>query len=115
MNANKSLGNWGENKASSFLKDQGFTILQKNLSYPFGEVDIIASKKNILYFVEVKTRTCDKYGSGAELITQRKIERIKKVAETYIHEHSLDTEVRVALISIYKSGEQVSIDWLPVK
>ena len=54
MNA---LGKEGERIAKEFLKKKGFSILQENLSTPFGEIDIIAMEKDRSCFVEVKTRT----------------------------------------------------------
>ena len=58
----KSLGDWGENKAAEFLKQKGYQILCQNYRTPFGEIDIIALKKEILFFIEVKTRHNQKFG-----------------------------------------------------
>ena len=44
----------GEDKACAFLKKQGFKILKRNFHSKFGEIDIIATKDEILHFIEVK-------------------------------------------------------------
>ncbi|MEK7106423.1 MAG: YraN family protein, partial [Patescibacteria group bacterium] len=37
-----------------FLMKQGFTILERNVANKFGEIDIVAKKKGLVYFFEVK-------------------------------------------------------------
>lgn len=107
----KSLGNWGEQRACEYLKSKKFFILKKNLRYPFGEVDILALKEDVLYFVEVKTRSSNSFGEGYEAVDLRKIQRIQKVAETYLCEEDLDKEVQVAVISILKTNREERIDF----
>lgn len=51
----KIIGNWGENIASAYLKNKGYTILETNWRFHRNELDIIAHKK-IIIGVEVKTR-----------------------------------------------------------
>ena len=59
----KLLGKKGERAAVQYLKSQGYTIVATNYRTPFGEADIIALDNDELVFVEVKTRTNDKYGA----------------------------------------------------
>ena len=49
------LGRYGEDLATNYLKSQGYDVLERNIRYRFGEVDIIAKKENMLIVVEVKT------------------------------------------------------------
>ena len=41
----------GEDKAQSYLKKQGFEIIERNFHSKFGEIDIIAKKDEILHFI----------------------------------------------------------------
>jgi len=51
----KELGELGEKLACGYLVEKGYKILGKNYRITFGEIDIIARRKNIIHFVEVKT------------------------------------------------------------
>jgi putative endonuclease len=59
QNKNKTekqkIGEIGENIAVKHLVKQGYKILDRNFRKPWGEIDIVAKKDDILYFVEVKT------------------------------------------------------------
>ena len=59
---NKDTGFLGENIASAHLLELGFEILERNWRYKHLEIDIIASKENLLHIVEVKTRTSLLFG-----------------------------------------------------
>ena len=43
-----------EEKASSYLQKEGYSILARNFHSKFGEIDIIALQDNTLHFCEVK-------------------------------------------------------------
>lgn len=113
-NAKNSLGGWGENKAAAFLESSGYAILCRNYRSLYGEVDLIAQKDEIVYFIEVKTRRGLSFGRGFESVTQRKFQKIQKTAECYIHTESLNKEVRVAVVSIDLQGGKEEILLLPV-
>ncbi len=51
----RKIGDLGENIAAKFIEKRGFTIIERNYQKPWGEIDIIAQKGNILHFIEVKT------------------------------------------------------------
>jgi len=90
--SNQKTGAWGEDRAASYLKRSGYKIKERNFRCRAGEIDIIAiaprkewdGKDEVLCFVEVKTRTGDKYGYPEEAVTSRKQASIMRVAETYL-------------------------------
>ena len=43
----KELGNWGENLAVDYLKERDYSIVDRNLRTPYGELDIIALQRPI--------------------------------------------------------------------
>ncbi len=53
----KILGTAGEKKVAEYLQKQGFTICAYNFFCRYGEIDLIAFRKELMVFVEVKTRT----------------------------------------------------------
>lgn len=82
MNNNK-LGDYGENLAESFLKKNGYKIIERNFRIRGGELDIIALDKDTLVYVEVKTRSNNRFGLPEESVTNSKINFIKKAALFY--------------------------------
>ena len=68
----KEIGRLGEELAALRLMEQDYQILSRNYRCRFGEIDIIAEKKGILTFVEVKTRSREDFGSPAEAVTWSK-------------------------------------------
>lgn len=87
---NISIGSEGENIAAKFLKDKGYKILDRNFKNckgrQVGEIDIIAEKNKEIIFVEVKTRSLEKYGDTLpeENITQSKLHKLSKIANSYV-------------------------------
>lgn len=81
---NRKTGNVGEDYATDYLQKKGYTMLQRNYSSRFGEIDIIASKDKTLCFIEVKAKTGDEYGTPEEMITKRKIKQIHKMAHMFL-------------------------------
>ena len=73
---NKQVGDKGETIAVNFLLKKGFNIIERNWRYKHLEIDIIASVKDKLHFVEVKTRTNKKYGLPEESISKAKMNHL---------------------------------------
>lgn len=80
---NKILGRKGEDIVVKYLKEQGYKILERNFRTPFGEADIIALKEDTYCFVEVKTRTSERYGKPCEAVDYKKQEKYRKIAWYY--------------------------------
>lgn len=93
-------GRSGEALAISYLKKKGYKILEKNYRTKFGEIDIIASKDDMVVFIEVKTRNTDNYGAPEESVTREKQERIKKAALYYLKNLKNIPALRFDVISI---------------
>src|SRR3989344_3014929 len=81
---NRRKGAKGEELASQHLQKQGFKIIDTNWQTRFGELDIIASKGDILHFVEVKLKVGEHFGTPEEMINKRKLYQIRKTAEMYL-------------------------------
>lgn len=107
MSDNKKTGQIGEDMAAGYLKDKGYTILERNKHFSrVSEVDIIAlDTKKTLVFVEVKTRKTDFCGSPLEAITPNKYNNIKTGLLTYIAEHPEYKKYRIDAISIILNPE----------
>ena len=102
MSKNKELGQEGEQIASNYLQKKGWGILEMNFRYSRSEIDIIASKENLLIFVEVKARTNTAFGLPEDFVDEKKAENIIKGAEHYIHKTNWNGNIRFDIISIVK-------------
>ena len=104
----KILGEKGEIYAAKLLLRSGYKIIERNFRKPWGEIDIVAIKDNVLVFVEVKTRKSRKFGMPEEAVTPRKIAKIKRVGELYMKLNpDLPKKARVDVVSILLEGGSV--------
>lgn len=94
----KAKGNKAEDKAVGFLYDNGFSIIERNFYSRFGEIDIIASKDEVLHFVEVKSG--EDYELAIQNITPTKISRLIKTAYVYMKKNSLDVDFQLDAIAV---------------
>jgi len=98
---NSAKGAWGEALAVDFLKKKKYKIIKTNYTNFLGEIDIIASFKGVIVFVEVKRRLTQKYGRPIEAVDVRKQSKIKKVAEIFLAENNKNfIDVRFDVIEI---------------
>jgi putative endonuclease len=84
----RQKGNLGEDRAISYLEDNGFLVIDRNYHSRFGEIDIIATKDKVLHFVEVKSGE----GEPVYRITPSKLSKIQKTAMIYMSKKKLDMD-----------------------
>ena len=101
MKEDRSSGAWGEELAARYLKRHGWRLLERNYACRYGEIDLIASRRGILAFVEVKTRKNALHGEAREYVTPAKQQRILSTASLYLSEHETDLQPRFDVIEIY--------------
>lgn len=89
MTRKREIGDFGEEITSKYLEKNGYRILDRNYSKPFGEIDIIAIKGDVISFVEVKTRKSDDFAYAAEAVDYYKQERIKRASQAFLMERKL--------------------------
>lgn len=104
---NKDTGNKGEELAVQALEERGFNILERNWHFKYWEVDIIASRENRLHFVEVKTRTNQKFGYPEESITRDKMQSLKNAAEVYQEKHPEWKYIQFDVAAITLNGDKL--------
>lgn len=104
------VGVSGEVQAKEYLIKKKYKILACNYTTKLGEIDIVAKYKNIVVFVEVKSRNSVKYGLPREAVTTHKQVKIKQVATQYLVSNQLlDSNVRFDVIDIL-DGELTHIE-----
>lgn len=74
-----------ESRAAAYLMAKGYRILAKRYRTPHGEIDIVARRRNLIAFVEVKARaTLD---DAAFAVTPRQQLRIIDAAQGWLVAH----------------------------
>jgi putative endonuclease len=112
MAEHNELGKKGENLAVEYLQENGYKILDRNWTFQKAEIDIIATKENILAIVEVKTRSSLDFGSPQDFVDAKKIQLLVKVVNAYINDREIDFEVRFDIIGIHKNKESFVVEHL---
>jgi putative endonuclease len=85
MAKHNSTGKIGEQLGSVFLSENGYVIIETNWRHSHWEVDVIASKINVLHFIEIKTRRSKNYGLPEEKVGKKKIQNLINAAEEYLY------------------------------
>ena len=80
----QTLGTGAEREAERFLERHGLAIVARNYRTRFGEIDLVARDGATLVFVEVRLRSSDRFGGGAESIGEHKRRRIVSAALHYL-------------------------------
>jgi putative endonuclease len=83
-----------ESRAAAFLMAKGYRILAKRFRTPYGEIDIVARRRNLVAFIEVKARA--KLEDAAYAVTTRQQARIIEAAQAWLmaHPEHADFELR---------------------
>ncbi len=95
------LGQEVEEKATEYLKNQDYEIIDRNFQCKIGEIDIIARQGKTIIFIEVKSKTGSGFGSPEEMVTERKQHKIIRTAEYYLKQKEQeDTSWRIDVIAV---------------
>ena len=102
----KELGQEGEKIATKYLQRLGYNIIEKNFRCKSGEIDIIAKEDDEIVFIEVKTRSNNKYGEPIESINKIKQKHIVSTASYYLFLNYLnEANIRFDVIEILKKDK----------
>jgi putative endonuclease len=115
----QKIGELGENIAVKFLIKNGFSVIDRNYTKKWGEIDIVAEKTDKLYFIEVKsvsrltlnTFVPKSYSDSDERYEHRpednmhpwKLKRLSRTIQTYLLSKNIpdEKEWQVDLLVVY--------------
>ena len=119
-------GTLGEKIAERYLKNYDHTIVERNYRKPWGEIDIISKKEQIVHFIEVKTVS---YETKSELqeaikngtfrpdeqVDHGKLKKLRKIIETWCSEKRYrgDLQLDVAAVRIVSSNKYAAVEYFP--
>lgn len=92
-------GREAEDASADFLIKQGFNIIAQNWRTRWCEIDIVASKNIIVYFIEVKYRKNNSYGDGLDAVTDTKLKQMTFAAEIWVNDNKWNGDYELAVIS----------------
>lgn len=82
-----------ESRAAAFLMAKGYRVLAKRFRTPYGEIDLIARRRNLIAFVEVKARAS--LDDAAWAVTPRQQQRIINAAQAWLMAHPEHAELEL--------------------
>lgn len=108
----QKIGELGEDIACKYLISKGFSIVERNYTKKWGEIDIIAEKADKLYFIEVKSVSCATLPDFKDdnPFTKRpeenmhpwKLKRLSRTLQTYLISHKIgNREWQFDLLLVY--------------
>ena len=95
-----------ESRAAAFLIAKGFRILARRWRSPVGEIDIIARRRSLLVFVEVKAR--ENLDDAAWSVTDRQRLRIAAAAEAWLARNGDDRIRHFQRSFLYPQGKLIA-------
>ena len=100
----QKIGEIGENVACKFLVKHGFTLIERNYTKKWGEIDIVAQQGNQLYFVEVKAVTRENLSNVSRITLDSykpednmhpwKLKRLSRTIQTYLVSHKVSEDIK---------------------
>lgn len=89
MPSSRASGAGFEDLACTYLEAKGYHILERNVHLLRKEVDIVATHRDTIVFVEVKGRRSERFGSPLEAVGERKRRHLLRFAGAYLKERDL--------------------------
>jgi putative endonuclease len=114
VQAKRRTGDTGEKAVALFLVEQGYAIVATNVRWIGGEIDLIASRDQLIAFVEVKTRSQSSHFPLSSVVTPLKQQKIIKTALRFVSQHNIcDMILRfdIALVMLNSSTNPI-IDYI---
>ena len=80
---NLTQGHLAEDRVAEYLAESGYKTLARNWKTKDCEIDIIAKKEDVVYFVEGKYRVSGTQGTGFDYITPKKLDQMRFAARVW--------------------------------
>jgi putative endonuclease len=101
--AHQLTGRRGEEAAYFYLRRKGYVIIARNYRSPHhrGELDLVGWDKDVLCFVEVKTRTTRDVKPAEAAVDRDKQRELRLVAHDFLRQMPLSCQWRFDVLAIY--------------
>jgi len=113
---NQKTGEYGELICKKYILEQGYKILDANFSTKEGEIDLIAKKKDIIYFIEVKSVSCENTDNidrrntynPADNFNNKKLDKIRKVSYSWLRNMNIENKTQIDLYLVYIDRRKIN-------
>ncbi len=100
MARHNDTGKLGEELAQKYFAESGYSILETNWRTGRSEVDIIASRTDMLHFIEVKCRRSLMYGFPEESVSAAKMKMLLAASEEYLFQNPKYQKIQFDILAI---------------
>lgn len=108
LSPSQQQGRASEQAALRHLLKQGLVLVEANVSFPGGEIDLVMREGALLVFVEVRARAAASHGGAAASIGFHKQRRIVRAAQMYLQRFDEEPACRIDVVAI----DGGVIEWL---
>ncbi|OGL24358.1 hypothetical protein A3A68_01740 [Candidatus Saccharibacteria bacterium RIFCSPLOWO2_01_FULL_48_13] len=98
-------GQQAEAAVAAYLTTLGYKIVDKNWRTKVCEIDLIAKKQQVIYFIEVKFRSSATQGAGWEYIGPQKLKKLKFAASVWAHDHNYNGDYSILAAEVSGAGQ----------
>ena len=107
-------GENAEQAACDFLLAKQLKLVERNIRYPFGEIDLLMQDGKELVFVEVRFRRNQQFGGGAESVTKSKRKKMANAAQAWLSSHKdfINHACRFDVVALDWHQNAFRIDWI---
>lgn len=101
----RRIGDVAEGIAGAYLERHGYTILDRNVTFYGGEIDIVARKDGITRCIEVRYREGTEFCHPLDTLTQKKKHLLKRGAIHYMNLKNIPEEsIGIGFIAIHRQS-----------
>ncbi len=97
---NYANGHKAEEVAAKYLEQLGYKIIERNYRTRMCEIDIVAKRRDVIYFIEVKYRLNAQQGAGLDYITDKKLRQMRFGAEVWLINDGWNGDYRLSAINV---------------
>lgn len=109
----KITGRAGEKVVADYIKSRKMKVIKRNYVTPFGEIDIIAEDDDYIVFIEVKTRSGDRYGAPSEAVDKTKRKHIVDSAKYYLKvTNSTEVFTRFDVAEVFSDNGSYTVNYI---
>jgi putative endonuclease len=110
-NQKQIFGLDGERVAERYLKAKGYKLVERNYRCASGELDLIVVHRRVIVFVEVKTRSDNRFGTPLEAVAPWKQEKMIRAAQFFLNQKGLhNREARFDVVGVSRAGSELVIE-----